>query len=107
MPAGLDTVAMQEDCAEKAARVTIPTGLKRGANSRAAGEDVKAGRTVLHAGQRLRPQDVGLAASLGRTEVSVFRHLQVAIFSTGDEVVDPGSTITRLAPRLESRERVS
>ncbi len=93
MPAGLDTVAMQEDCAEESARVTIPAGLKRGANSRAAGEDVKAGRTVLHAGQRLRPQDVGLAASLGRTEVSVFRRLRVAIFSTGDEVVDPGETL--------------
>ena len=93
MPAGLDTVAMQEDCDEVAGKVTIPAGLKRGANRRAAGEDVKAGRTVLHAGRRLRPQDVGLAASLGRTEVSVFRHLRVAIFSTGDEVVDPGETL--------------
>jgi molybdopterin molybdotransferase len=93
MPDGLDTVLMQEDCSEADGRVRIPTGIKRGANRRRAGEDVKAGSTVLRTGQRLRAQEVGLAASLGFAELSVFRRLRVAIFSTGDEVYDPGAEL--------------
>ena len=93
IPAGLDTVLMQEDCEELEAGVRIPPGIKRGANRRRAGEDVKAGATVLRAGQRLRAQDIGLAASLGCTALEVYRRLRVAIFSTGDEVRDPGATL--------------
>jgi molybdopterin molybdotransferase len=93
MPGGLDTVLMQEDCSETDGNVRIPTGIKRGANRRRAGEDVKAGSTVLRAGQRLRAQEIGLAASLGFTELRVFRRLRVAIFSTGDEVRDPGDEL--------------
>jgi molybdopterin molybdotransferase len=93
MPDGLDTVLMQEDCSEAGGRVRIPTGIKRGANRRRAGEDVRAGSSVLRAGQRLRAQEIGLAASLGFTELSVFRRLRVAIFSTGDEVRDPGAEL--------------
>jgi molybdopterin molybdotransferase len=93
MPDGVDTVLMQEDCSEADGRVRIPTGIKRGANRRRAGEDVKAGSTVLRTGQRLRAQEVGLAASLGFAELSVFRRLRVAIFSTGDEVHDPGAEL--------------
>jgi molybdopterin molybdotransferase len=93
MPDGLDTVLMQEDCSEADGRVRIPTGIKRGANRRRAGEDVEAGSTVLRTGQRLRAQEVGLAASLGFAELSVFRRLRVAIFSTGDEVHDPGAEL--------------
>jgi molybdopterin molybdotransferase len=95
MPAGLDTVAMQEDCTEGGGHVTIPAGLACGANRRFAGEDVEAGRVVLHRGQRLRPQDIGLAATVGRERLSVFRRLRVAVFSTGDEVVDPGGKLPR------------
>jgi molybdopterin molybdotransferase len=93
MPDGLDTVLMQEDCSEADGRVRIPTGIKRGANRRLAGEDVKAGSIVLRVGQRLRAQEVGLAASLGFTKLCVFRRLRVAIFSTGDEVRDPGAEL--------------
>jgi molybdopterin molybdotransferase len=93
MPDGADTVLMQEDCSEADGRVRIPAGIKRGANRRRAGEDIKAGSTVLQAGQRLRAQEIGLAASLGFTELSVFRRLRVAIFSTGDEVRDPGAEL--------------
>lgn len=93
MPAGLDTVAMQEDCTEADGIVAIPAGLARGANRRFAGEDVEAGNVVLHAGQRLRPQDIGLAATVGREHLSVFRRLRIAVFSTGDEVVDPGAVL--------------
>ncbi len=95
MPAGLDTVAMQEDCTEGGGHVTIPAGLACGANRRFAGEDVEAGQIVLHQGQRLRPQDIGLAATVGRERLSVFRRLRVAVFSTGDEVVDPGGKLPR------------
>ena len=93
MPAGPDTVLMQEDCREVDGSVEIPPGIKRGANRRRAGEDVKAGATVLRRGQRLRAQEIGLAASLGRTTLEVYRPLRVAIFSTGDEVRDPGGEL--------------
>lgn len=92
MPEGADTVYMQEDVrADDAGGVILPPGLKRGANVRPVGEDVAAGSVVLQAGQRLRPQDVALAAALGMTEVEVRRKIRVAIFSTGDEIVAPGN----------------
>lgn len=90
LPDGPDTVLMQEDCQVINGSVTIPTGIKRGANRRDAGEDVKAGTMVLAAGRRLRPQEVGLAASLGLTTLAVYRPLRVALFSTGDELREPG-----------------
>ncbi|MEQ8701136.1 MAG: molybdopterin molybdotransferase MoeA [Bauldia litoralis] len=90
MPDGPDTVMMQEDCIEADGRVRIPPGIKRGANRRSAGEDVAAGATVLTGGQRLRPQDLGLAASIGLTALPVHAPLSVALFSTGDELRDPG-----------------
>ena len=88
--AGPDTVLMQEDCREEAGRVAVPPGIKRGANRRKAGEDVAAGDRVLLAGRRLRPQDIGLAASLGLTALRVRAPLRAALFSTGDELRDPG-----------------
>jgi molybdopterin molybdotransferase len=69
----------------------VPKGLKLGANRRLAGEDVPAGQVALPAGTVLEPQHIALAAALGITEIEVRRRLQVAIFSTGDEVVEPGS----------------
>ena len=93
MPAGPDTVMMQEDCSEADSVVTIAPGIKQGANCRAAGEDVTKGRTILKSGLRLRPQEVGLAAAVGRAELQVFEKVRVAIFSTGDEVGEPGETL--------------
>jgi len=93
MPEGPDTVFMQEDCRETGGKVRLPPGLKRGANRRRAGEDVTAGTTVLAAGLRLRPQEIGLAASLGCTELSVYRRLRAALLSTGDEVREPGAPL--------------
>lgn len=91
MPPGADTVAMQEDCDISAdgAAVSVPTGLKWGANRRKAGEDVSAGDTILHVGQCLRPQDLAALASLGTAHVSVFRKLRVALVSSGNELVRP------------------
>jgi molybdopterin molybdotransferase len=93
MPEGADTVMMQEDCREEDGEVVLPVGIARGANRRKAGEDVVQGATVLAAGRRLRPQDVGLLASIGRTKVPVYRRLRCALFSTGDEIRDPGAML--------------
>ncbi|WP_142850026.1 gephyrin-like molybdotransferase Glp [Telmatospirillum sp. J64-1] len=89
VPAGCDTILPQEVCAEENGVVTLPF-TKKGANLRKAGEDIQAGSVILRAGTILRPQEIGLAASIGRGSLSVFRRLKVAIFSTGDEVRDPG-----------------
>ncbi len=86
MPPGPDTVLMQEDCARQDDSVVIPPGIKRGANRRHAGEDIEAGSVVLRQGRRLRAQDVGLAASIGRAALEVRTRLRVALFSTGDEI---------------------
>ena len=92
MPEGADTVFMQEDVrVDEAGRVVLPAGLKPGANVRPAGEDIALGAAALTAGRRLRPQDVALAAAFGLTDVEVRRRLRVAVFSTGNELVSPGS----------------
>jgi len=91
MPAGADTVFMQEDVTAEGDSVVVPRGLKFGANRRLAGEDVLVGAVVLPPGTVLEPQHIALAAALGLTDIEVRRRLKVAIFSTGDEVVEPGS----------------
>jgi len=91
MPAGADTVFMQEDCRIEGDAVVAPPGLERGANSRPAGEDVRAGTVMLPAGRRLTAQDLALAAAQGATTLAVRRRLRVAVFSTGDEIVEPGA----------------
>jgi len=92
MPAGSDTVFMQEDVRiDDEGRAILPRGLKPGANVRPAGEDVAKSEKALCAGQVLRPQDVALIAAFGLTRVDVKRRLRVAVFSTGNEVVSPGT----------------
>jgi molybdopterin molybdotransferase len=90
MPAGADTVFMQEDVRRDGDAVIVPAGLKSGANRRLAGEDVRAGSIALPAGRRLAAQHVALAAAIGLTALEVFRRVRVAVFSTGDEIVEPG-----------------
>jgi molybdopterin molybdotransferase len=91
MPKGADTVFMQEDVMVEGDHVTVPKGLKLGANRRLAGEDARTGAVVLPVGTVLEAQHIALAAALGLTEIAVRRRLKAAIFSTGDEVVEPGS----------------
>ena len=103
MPIGADTVFMQEDCRVSGNKVVVPPGLKLGANRRLAGEDVRKGAVVLVAGRRLLAQDLALAAALGLTQISVRRRLRVAVFSTGDEIVEPGAP--RAAPAIFDANR--
>jgi molybdopterin molybdotransferase len=90
-------VFMQEDVKVDGDRVVVPKGLKGGANRRLAGEDVPSGHVVLPAGTVLEAQHVALAAALGLTQLAVRRRLKVAVFSTGDEVVEPGGPLGRAA----------
>lgn len=91
MPAGLDTVVPQELCRVAEGVVSFSRStLVRGANRRRAGEDLRAGRPVLRAGDRLTPAALGLAASIGRATLPVLDRLRVAYFSTGDELLEPG-----------------
>ena len=89
LPSGADTIFMQEDVELRDGQVLLPAGLRMGANTRPAGEDVAAGALALPAGRVLRPQDIALAGALGLGGVMVRRTLRVALFSTGDELVDP------------------
>ncbi len=92
MPDGADTVFMQEDVRlDENNAVVLPAGLRPGANVRPAGEDIPMGRSALAAGQRLRPQDIALAAAFGLTQLEVTRRIRVAVFSTGNELVSPGT----------------
>jgi molybdopterin molybdotransferase len=90
MPLGADTVFMQEDVRAEDSTVIVPAGLKSGSNRRLAGEDAPNGAIVLPAGRRLAVQDVALAAAVGMTALKVCRRVRVALFSTGDEIVEPG-----------------
>jgi molybdopterin molybdotransferase len=91
MPEGADTVFMQEDCRLEGGAVVVPAGLKAGANRRLAGEDLRKGAVALPAGRRLATRDVALAAAVGVATLAVRRRVRVALFSTGDEVVEPGA----------------
>ncbi|WP_375463423.1 gephyrin-like molybdotransferase Glp [uncultured Methylobacterium sp.] len=94
MPVGADTVFMQEDVRELGdGQVSLPPGLKRGANSRQAGEDAGEGMVVIKGGRRLRPQDLALAAAVGVRSLRVRRRLRIALFSTGNELIEPGKPL--------------
>jgi len=93
MPSDADTVVMQEDVREAAGAVTVPPGLRPGANARPAGEDVAAGAAALPAGRRLGPAEIGLAAALGDATLPVRPLVRVGVFSTGDELAEPGQTL--------------
>ena len=93
MPPGADTVFMQEDVVLDGPVAVLPAGLAPGANARPAGEDIARGTVAATTGQRLRPQDIALLSALGLTEVTLRRRPRVAIFSTGDELIEPGTPL--------------
>ncbi|MFT7687203.1 MAG: molybdopterin molybdotransferase [Candidatus Azotimanducaceae bacterium] len=89
LPIGTNAVVMQENTSQMHNEVLINEDPQVGQNVRRAGQDIKSGVTVLKAGRRLKAQDLGLIASLGCAEMSVFRRLRVAVISTGNELVSP------------------
>ena len=91
VPAGADTIVLDEDTARDAGHVTFGVGLKRGANTRPAGEDIAAGAALLSPGQCLRPGDLAVLASTGVSRVPVYRRLRVGVLSTGTEIVETGA----------------
>jgi molybdopterin molybdotransferase len=93
MPAGADTVVIQEIVKKDGEKIVVPAGQKAGQNVRYAGEDLKVGVPVLNPGRLLTPADLGLIASLGIGEAKVRRRLRVAFFSTGDELASIGSPL--------------
>ncbi len=94
MPEGADSVVMQEDVEGDGEHVIVPPGLAAGRNRRKSGEDTRIGDKVLAQGHRLRPQDIGLIASVGIDRLPVFRRLRVAVLSSGDELAEPGQDLT-------------
>jgi len=103
MPVRANMVFMQEDVRLDGSHVVVPSGLKPGANRRLAGEDVRAGSVILAAGRRLDELGVALAAAVGLTRLSVRRRVKVAVFSTGDEIVEAGAV--RPGPALYDANR--
>lgn len=93
IPDGADAVMMQEHCVAEGAGVRLTQLPRLGENIRRQGEDIRAGVAILKAGERLSPQAIGLAASVGVSKLTVFRRLRVAIFFTGDELVEPGNPL--------------
>jgi molybdopterin molybdotransferase len=93
MPVGADLVIMQENCRIEGESVSIWGGRAKNAHWRRRGDDVRSGSILIPAGRRLHSQDIALAAALGNHELTVFNRLNVALFSTGDEVRDPGTKL--------------
>lgn len=93
VPPGADAVVMQEDCTAAGDRVQINRQPKPGEHIRRVGEDIRSGDIILAAGTRLDAAAMGLAASVGLAALPVYRRLKVASFSTGDELVQPGTAL--------------
>ncbi len=94
IPSGADSVVMQEHCRMMDdGSVIISPPFHPGNNIRKRGEDVKKDTTILESGMKLRPQDMGLVASIGVAHLPVYRPLRVAIFCTGDELTMPGAAL--------------
>jgi molybdopterin molybdotransferase len=93
IPPGADAVVMQENAIVEGEEVRFPVPPRLGQHIRRAGEDIMAGCEVLCPGTRVGAAEMGLAASAGAASLSVLRRLKVAIFSTGDELAEPGEPI--------------
>ncbi|MDR3394717.1 MAG: molybdopterin molybdotransferase MoeA [Parasulfuritortus sp.] len=93
VPEGADAIVIQEDTEAADGQVRILRAAKPAAHIRRAGEDIRAGQTVLVAGTRLGPAQLGVAASTGADRLTVYRRLKVAVFFTGDELVQPGQPL--------------
>lgn len=94
VPKGADAVVMQENCKVSGDELSVlQQHVQPGENLRQAGDDIQAGVLILAQGHRLKPQDIGLLASIGLESVSVTRRLRVSLLTTGDELVQPGTKL--------------
>ena len=91
VPEGADTVIMQEDCYTTDNQIVLKPGIFKEANIRKKGEDIKYGKKILLKGSKLKAQDIALIASIGIKEIDVFEKLTVGIFTTGNELYEPGT----------------
>ncbi|GGE66576.1 molybdopterin molybdenumtransferase MoeA [Streptosporangium jomthongense] len=94
IPAGTDTVVLEEDCEVKDGQLHLNGTLKAGANARKAGEDIKVQDRILTAGTCLSPTQISVLASVGVESVDVYKRLRVGVLSTGDEVKPVGAPVT-------------
>lgn len=93
IPTNADAVVMQEQCEVQDEHVVIPANIPTQNNIRQQGQDIKIGDCILKQGHKLRPQDIGLLASIGIDKIAIYRPLTVAILSTGDELIEPGNSL--------------
>ena len=93
VPDGADAVIMQEQVEAADDQISFDARPAAGSNIRPAGNDIQSGTTILNAGCRLRAQDIGLAASVGRQALPVYAPVRVGMFLTGDELVEPGELL--------------
>jgi len=93
LPDGADAIVIQEDAERHGDKVEVKERAPKGRYVRRAGLDFAEGDVLLHAGRRLTPRDIGLAAAMNRPWLFVYRRPRVAILSTGDEIVMPGDPI--------------
>ncbi len=93
VPEGADAVIMQEQVDAVDHQIRFDARPASGSNIRPPGNDIRRGTTILNKGCRLRPQDIGLAASVGLQTLPVFSAIKVGMFFTGDELVEPGQAL--------------
>ena len=106
MPDGPDSVAMEEFCIfDENGRVTLPDGIRKGANFRPMGENVAKGEKIISAGTRLGPSEIGLAAAVGVTRLKVTRRLRVGLLSMGDEIHETGAAAGNTPGQLHDSNR--
>ncbi|GFO56480.1 molybdopterin molybdenumtransferase MoeA [Geomonas sp. Red276] len=92
VPPGCDTVVPVEDVREDGDLIHVAAEAKKGAHVRKRGEDITEGEKVIPAGSLIRPQEIGMLSAMGTSSLAVYRRARVAILSTGDELLEPGST---------------
>lgn len=93
IPAGADAVVMQEYCMVEGDQIVVKKIPQPGEWIRRVGSDIRSGDAILSAGIRLRPQDTGLAASIGIASLPAYRRVRLGLFFTGDELVMPGDPL--------------
>jgi len=96
IPKGANTVVMQEECqtSEDGSQITIKRAVELNENIRPTGNDILKNDVILKVGKKIEPEDISLAASVGIGELKVFKKLKVGVFFTGDELVEPGQSLT-------------